>query len=114
MNTEALRTVIGHVQYPGFKYVVVESEGVVYLQIEFATACTKTGVQADWKSRKWLLSKHMTKSEIVGTAFKATLTALEHEARESFQYKGAAVFGPHFDIERLATLAMNPINQDVR
>lgn len=58
------------------------------------------------RSRKWRLSKYMTPSEIVQTAFKAALTAEEHEAREAFKYKGESIFGPHFDIEALHELAV--------
>ena len=57
-----------------------------------------------WASRKWFLSPHMTHSEIVQTAFKAVLTATEHEVREAFRYKGHAVYSPHYDVERLVEL----------
>ena len=43
----------------------------------------------------------MTHGEIVQTVFKATMTALEHEAREMFLYKGVSVLDPHYDIEKL-------------
>lgn len=55
--------------------------------------------------RKWRLSKWMTKSEIVQTAFMAYLTWIEHEARESFKYKGASIFGPHYDVDALVEIA---------
>jgi hypothetical protein len=51
--------------------------------------------------RKWRLSEHMTKSEIVQTALAAVLAAEEHETREQFRYKGRAIFGPHFDVDGL-------------
>jgi hypothetical protein len=54
-----------------------------------------------WRGRKWRISKHSTEREIVGTAFLALTTALEHEARESFRYEGAAVFGPHIPLSWL-------------
>ena len=54
--------------------------------------------------RKWRLSPHMTRSEIVQTAFMAVLTWEEHECRERFKYKGQRVFGPHFNVEALAKL----------
>jgi len=53
------------------------------------------------KGRKWLLSQHMTDSEIVQTALLAVLVCEEHEARERFRYRGAAIFGPHQDVEDL-------------
>lgn len=56
------------------------------------------------KSRKWMLSPHMTKSEVVQTAFKAVMTAEEHETREKFSYRGQPVFGPHFDLDQLVRI----------
>jgi hypothetical protein len=56
----------------------------------------------------------MTVSEIVQTAFKATLTALEHETREKFRYRDAAIFGPHFNVERMVALAGDPSATDER
>ena len=54
--------------------------------------------------RKWHIGKRASKSEIVQTAFKAVVTWMEHDAREHFRYKGAQVFGPHFDIDDLERL----------
>lgn len=59
-----------------------------------------------WKSRKWLLSPHMTTGEFVQTCFKAVLTAEEHEARERFLYKSVPVLGPHIDIVELLAAAV--------
>jgi hypothetical protein len=42
---------------------------------------------AEWRGRKWRVSKYSTEREVVGTAFAALLTALEHEARESFRWR---------------------------
>lgn len=57
-----------------------------------------------WSGRKWRVSVHSTESEIVQTALKAFITALEHEARESFQYKGVTIFDPHFNVNELVKL----------
>ena len=46
----------------------------------------------------------MVDGEIVQTAFKAVLTALEHEARENFTYRGHSIFDPHWDVEKLVEL----------
>lgn len=79
-------------------------EQVLYLQISASESCNVTGKPMIWNSRKWLLSKHMTDGEIVQTAFKAIMTAMEHEVREQFTYKGVSVFDPHYDIEKLVEL----------
>lgn len=94
----------------GLKVVLVpDGPGMYYLQLvddalppEFNTG------------RKWRISPHMTKSEIVGTAFKAYLTWVEHEARESFQYRGQSIFGPHFDVDTMVNLAAERENYEYR
>jgi hypothetical protein len=102
-----LMEVIKRVAYPGFEFTVFMRPTSVpsyYLQISCADACNETGDQIVWKSRKWLLSEHMTDGEIVQTAFKATLAAIEHETRERFTYRDVSVFDPHYDIEKLVEL----------
>lgn len=56
----------------------------------------------------WRLSRHMTKGEVVQTVFKATLTAMEHEVRETFLYKGVSVLDPHYDIDQLVEFRKSP------
>lgn len=63
--------------------------------------------------RKWRISAHATKSEVVQTMFMAYLAWLEHEAREAFTYRFQAIFGPHFDVDALADLAAGH-HHDVR
>lgn len=77
---------------------------VIYLQISAPEKCNATGEPLEWTSRKWFLSPAMTDGEIVQTAFKAVMTAVEHEAREQFKYLGVTVFDPHYDIEKLVEL----------
>lgn len=97
--------VLAQIECPGFDFVVRSSAGVLYLQVESPDGtCNVTGEPLRWRGRKWLLSLHMTDGEIVQTAFKALLTALEHEVREQFKYKDVSVFDPHYDIDRLVEL----------
>ena len=58
-----------------------------------------------WTGRKWFLSEHMTRSEVIQTVFLAVMTATEHEVRETFKYRGHAVYSPHFNVERLVSLS---------
>lgn len=68
-----------------------------------------------WNGRKWYLSEHMTESEVVMTALKACLTFEEHEAREAFRYRGAAVAGPHLNVVDLVELIRSgQLRNDVR
>ena len=73
-----------------------------YLQVQCTNdKCNVTGEPMSWHGRKWRISQHMTRSEIVQTALAATLAAVEHEAREKFLYKGHSIFDPHYDVGAL-------------
>jgi hypothetical protein len=47
----------------------------------------------------------MTETEIVLTAFKAVLTAYEHEARENFKVDGFAVLDSHYSVDDMVNFA---------
>jgi hypothetical protein len=57
-----------------------------------------------WTGRKWLIEQTMTETQIVNTCFKAYETAIEHEFRELFRYRGRPVYNPHRDINALCGL----------
>lgn len=78
-----------------------EAPDKIWLRVEFNTWDPRTRAKYPAKGRKWLISQHMVKSEIVATAMKAVLTAEEHEARENFLYDDRAIFGPHIDVDAL-------------
>ncbi|XHS78522.1 hypothetical protein ACFJGW_00700 [Burkholderiaceae bacterium UC74_6] len=52
-------------------------------------------------TRKWYVSHHACKNEVVQTALKCVLTSVEHEVRENFRYRGRPIFGPHFSVDAL-------------
>jgi len=57
--------------------------------------------------RKWNISVHACRNEIVQTALAAFLAFLEHEARESFRWKGEPIFSPHYDVDALHALCVD-------
>lgn len=73
--------------------------------------CNKTGAPMKWYGRKWALSEHMTDGEIVQTCFLAVKTAIMHEAMEGFTYKGAMIFNPHYDIDKLVEFASGDVEK---
>lgn len=110
MTAERLNTVLSRTTYPGFRFVVRGEYGRNdqgrYLQVECVEGkCTVTGEPLEWRGRKWPISSHMTDSEVVQTCFLAVMTAMEHEARESFRYRGVTIFAPHFNVEKLVGFA---------
>lgn len=97
--------VVRDITYPGFRFTLTLKMGLVFLYMEpeeGSGRCSKSGDAMAWKSRKWYISPHKTKSEIVQTAFLCAKTAMEHELRETFTYKGVTVLDPHLDLDHLA------------
>lgn len=50
---------------------------------------------------KAYLSEHATDSELVQTIFGLYKAYFEHEARETFKWKGRRIFGPHISVDAL-------------
>lgn len=77
-----------------------------YIQLTvYNSMDSQTRVKTTWKSGKRYLSPHMCRQEIVGAVFGLIKDAEEHETREWFRYKGASIFNPHLDPNKLADLA---------
>ncbi len=108
MKTSEVQAILNTVKYNDWYFVAFGAletpETPSYMRVQFHADCTKTKVAQDWNGRKWVLSEHMVKSEIVLTAFKAMMTAIEHEARESFFVEGQPIFGPHINVDVLIGL----------
>lgn len=101
---DEIRDILSEVEFRGWEFALHLGERW-YLQVCFEAPCSRTGELKQQRGRKWMLSPHMTRSEIVSTALKAVLTALEHEAREDFRYKGIAIYNPHIDVQALVMVA---------
>jgi hypothetical protein len=101
---ERARDILKDVQFFQYGFNVRESHGGVFLQGVYTDNDIYRGVPEAQFTRKWLLSPEMTESEIVSTAFKLCLTSMEHRTREGFMYKGARIYGPHFDVNDLVRL----------
>jgi hypothetical protein len=101
MNLDDMRLALGDIEFLDYKFEVVEKNGLYFLLASYEEADIVTGELEIQKTRKWLLSQHMTLSEFVQTAFKLAITSMEHRTRENFKYKGKRVFGPHFDVDAL-------------
>jgi N-acetylglucosamine kinase-like BadF-type ATPase len=102
---DTLRRALAEVRFRDWEFYLGDDGASLWLQVRFRAPCNVAGGAPRLvHGRKWRLSGFMTPSEVVQTALKAVLTAVEHEAREQFTYKGAAIFGPHFDVEDLVAL----------
>ena len=82
-----------------------DHSGRWYFQVEATRLDICTGKEGLGRGGKAYLSPHATTSEIVQTAFGLYKSFLEHEARETFTWRGRRVFGPHMDVRALWEVA---------
>lgn len=114
-TVQEIREIVGLCSFEDWNIVVRMDGSRPYLQIHAPNGRdADTGLPMPWTSRKWMLSPHMCKNEIVTTAFKAVMTAMEHEVRESFRYRGVSIFNPHLDPDALVDFVSNPANVQER
>lgn len=85
-----------------------------YLQLVYQEKDIITGKVEEQHTRKWYISNHATKTEVVQTLLKAALTSAEHIVREHFLYRGERVYMPHWDVDDLHRLitATKPDRRD--
>jgi len=92
------------VKFRDYEFMAEHTGTRMYLQGQYYEPDILTGEVRLQKTRKWLLSEHMTKSEFIQTVFKCALTSMEHRTREHFLYKGERVYSPHYDVDALVEL----------
>lgn len=101
MTIYEMRQIINEIEFEDYSFDIVEDGDKAFLQASYYEADIITGEPELQKTRKWYLSPHQVKSELVQTAFKCVMTSMEHRTREHFLYRGKRVFGPHFDVDAL-------------
>ena len=102
LEAEDFLDILKAISYKNWRFRIAYEGERPWLQASFEVPNNESPNEVETAvGRKWFLSPHMTYSEVVGTILKAVLTAEEHEARESFKYRGRAIYGPHIDIEAL-------------
>lgn len=111
--------VLERIRFKDWVFFLGEDDGRLWVQVRYLEAdvggdSRDPGDLEIQHGRKWNVSRHATVSEFVQTCFKAVMTSMEHQAREHFQYRGAQVFGPHFDVEKLVKLCRTPECTDER
>lgn len=130
MNAEEMRAILTLVKVPEFEFRIHEEQflGIsytdegppsgpaskIYLQGHYVEPDVTSGVDEPQSTRKYPVSLHATKSELVQTAFLCYLQSMEHRARESFTYKGKRIYGPHINCDILAEMVGKDGNLDYR
>lgn len=114
MSVQQVIDIVDRIEFPGHEFylgaLTHNHAGMpthLYIQLRFNAPDSQGDglVEREWHGRKWYVSLHSTEGEIIQTCLKAVITAMEHEAREKFTYKGVALFQPHINIEALVEAA---------
>ena len=118
MNYKQIRRIISNITYkPEWWFSVEERKDCYLLQAQFLAKDMDTNKIEVQHGRKWFISRFACKAEIVRTAYKAIVTAEEHEVQENFKYKKQAIHSPHFDPEALVRIykrERRPFNKRMR
>lgn len=102
LTNRDLESIIADISIGDLKILLKYDDSRPYIQICCEHGIdAKTGQSTSWTSRKWMLSPHMVKSEVVRTAYKAYITAVLHEADEVFQYRQVSIYSPHANVDVL-------------
>ena len=111
LTLNEIKQIVAEIRYKDWNFDVIAFDQTnPLLRVRFTDP--ETGETQ--KGRKWVISYHMTKSELVLTALKAVLTAEEHEAREIFRYRGSKIFNPHINVDKMVELTRKLENLDIR
>lgn len=107
---DSINKIINEISFNDWKFHVSKyGDGTPYVQILFMDKDRISGIEELQRCRKWILSFHMTNSEVVRTCHKAVQAAMLHEVDEAFKYKGARIFNPHVDLDDLASAIKDKI-----
>jgi hypothetical protein len=114
MTFSLARETLDRVRFRDWVFFLGEEGERLWLQVRYleADVAGDPSTLEIQHGRKWMVPRQATPSELVQTAFKAVATSMEHQAREHFTYRGARVFGPHFDVEQLVGLCRSRESND--
>lgn len=103
MRFKELKEIVRWINYKDWEFHLENRKDCFLLQVRFYAYDTdhpNTDKELQ-HCRKWFISRHACKAEVVRTAFKAVVAAEEHEVAENFRYQGARIHSPHIDPDAL-------------
>ena len=84
--------------FPEYRWRVLDKGDGFLIQLVFVSPCSHTGELEPQHCRKWYISSHSTRNEVIRSAHKACHAAMAHEIDEAFLYENRRVCNPHRDI----------------
>lgn len=79
--------------------------GRFYVQAHFPDYDSYEGIPKVEKSGKRYLSEHMKENEVIQQALALAMAGIVHQVRKNFLFASYRIFGPHFNLSKLAEVA---------
>ncbi len=109
MTFQDFKYIVSQISFRDWEFRTMEKGDGYLLQVRFmspdSTSDNPTPVLQS--CRKWYVSTHASKAEVVRTAWKAIEAAVIHEAQEQFQYRGTAIYNPHLDPDSVTEVKLS-------
>lgn len=105
MTADDVKSILRAVSYRDWSFHTGPMGRGFYVQVRFMALDDIDGEPKLQHGRKWYVSTHAIREEVLRTCLLAVLQANEHEAREAFRYSGLAIFGPHHALDHLLEAA---------
>jgi hypothetical protein len=104
-TTDEIREIVAYMSYLDWELRVLMDGDHPYLQVFGHGPDPKQNMKDEkWSGRKFFISPHMCKNEIIRTGLLAVERAVAHEMYENILYKGFAIFTPHMDYEEIVEI----------
>lgn len=101
MNDTDLEEIISNIDCSPYFIRILPASGGWNIQARLEREDVVTGEWGTGSGGKLYVSPHSTTSEVVQKCLGAVLAFSEHEVRETFKWKGRAVFHPHYNVDEL-------------
>lgn len=111
---DEIREIVGQIKYLDWEIMVRMDGDRPYLQVKGNGPNPDTGTVDEWTGRKWFLSPHMCRNEVIRTAHKAIEEAVLHEMNEQFTYCGVRIFDPRLNYDKIVDMAEDEDFLDAR
>jgi len=102
---DEIKAIVANMSYLDWDLRIRMDDTRAYLQVFGHGPDPKQGMKdAKWSGRKFFITPHMCKNEIIRTGLLAIERAVAHEMYENILYKGHAIFTPHMDYEEIVDI----------
>lgn len=105
ITKDEIQLILNCIEYkPGWNLRLLDKGDGYLVQVTFLAKDIHTQEDEMQYCRKYYVSPHSCRSEIIRGVHQAIQQAELHEMNETFKYNGVAIFDPHTDLDLVASL----------